>query len=249
MARESPNLSSPTRTKRHKRIRWLPLLVGAAIVLVSGSVVADVVLTYVANTGVGANATSPFEWADGANYGTANGLGLATTAFSPSSTDAAQMSTTISGVQLVNVELVDVNTFQLAATLTSPTTAAFGTIGTFNVPTGAPGGVACAYAFITTYVPSTSGTLVPGAPAGCTAFIPGTGTTTSFGNGCTVVAAVTIDLVSGTVAGASNLVGACALSSSSATGTPSLYVSYAIYTTTGVTPSSLSSFGIPVTFT
>ncbi len=243
MVNESVRSQSTPKAGKHKRIRWLPLLLGVAVVLVSGSVVADVVLTYVANTGVAANATSPFAWAEGSNYATAAGFGFATTSFG-GGTSGPSMTTTLAGVEYVNVELVNINTFILANTLPSGDTATLGGILTSGAPTTV-GGVVCAYAFITGYVPSTSGSPVSGAPAGCGAFVPGS--TGTLGAGCTGTPYAVVNLLTGSI-GTDTIGGACSLTSSTSASATILYVSFAIYTdgTVSTTTTTMASFSVPV---
>ncbi len=242
MVNERDRSQSTPKAGKHKRIRWLPLLLGVAVVLVSGSVVADVVLTYVANTGVGANAASPFEWGEGSNYATASSFSLATTSFPGGGNSGPTMTTKLAGIQDVNVELVDINVFNLASTLPTGDTAALGSI----LSSGAPGSVAnvvCAYAIITDYVPTTSGTAVTGAPAGCGAFVPANSGT--LGAGCTTSAFAVVNLVTGTI-GTNAIGGACSITSSVSGPATILYVSFAIYTDGAVTPTTTASFSVPL---
>ena len=242
MVNERDRSQSTPKAGKHKRIRWLPLLLGVAVVLVSGSVVADVVLTYVANTGVAANATSPFAWAEGSNYATAAGFGFATTSFPGGGTFGPSMTTTLAGVEDVNVELVNINTFTLASTLPSGDTAVLGGMLTSGAPTTVAN-VVCAYAIITAYVPATSGTSVSGAPAGCGAFVPtSTGTV---GAGCTGTPYAVVNLLTGAI-GTDTIGGACSLTSSTSAPATILYVSFAIYTDGTVSGASMASFSVPV---
>ena len=242
MVNELARSQSTPKAGKHKRIRWLPLLLGVAVVLVSGSVVADVVLTYVANTGVGTNIASPFEWADGGNYATAAGLSFATTTFTGSTTSGPSMTTTLAGAQNVNVELVNINVFDLSSALTAGTTGVLGGVITGAGP-GTVGGVVCAYAIITDYVPGTTGTLIGSAPAGCGAFIPAyTGT---YGTGCTTSGIAVVNLLTGGIV-TNTIGGACSVSSSTSAPATILYVSYGIYTDATVGNTPMASFSVPV---
>ncbi len=246
MVNERDRSQSPPKAGKHKRIRWLPLLLGVAVVLVSGSVVADVVLTYVANTGVGASAASPFQWGQGNNYATANTLGLATTTFpGGTGTTGPAMTTVVSGISNVNVELVNVNTFGLAITLSGSTSVAFGGLiatGPASV-TSVPSELVCAYAIITDYVPGTTGIYAGGTPAGCDVFIPSVG---PLGEGCGSSTYAVVNLMTGAIGGPNGFAASCGLPGGSPSGT-SLYVSFAIYTDNPITTgSSLGTFSVPL---
>ena len=229
---------------RRKPVRWLTLLAGLGVILVSGTVVADVVLAYTVNNGVGANTTSPFTFQAGGNYAAANGMGFATNAYAGGGSSGVLVTTTINGVQNVPVELFNVTEFATARAMTRT-----GTIGNVNVPAPSaltPAGVVCAYAFVSTAAPSFGGAGVAGAPAGCSATLPALGVVAP---GCSAgsAAVATVNLLTGAITG--TIAGACTVASGTAAGIVALYISYAITTNATVTATTLNSFTVPVTLT
>jgi hypothetical protein len=238
----------PTKTKvrarppsRRKPVRWLTMLVGVGVILVSGTVVADVILAYTANDSIGPNIASPFLFQKGGNYASASSLGVATDAFPAAGNSGVTVTTTLAGIQSVPVGLLDINEFAVGASATP----ASATVKTPYVPSPsavAIAGVVCAYAFISNGAPAFGVAAVAGAPAGCGATMP---TVASVSAGCGVVAtAVTVvNLMSGVVAGALS----CAVASATAASSVLLYVSYWITTNGAVTgTTSVNSFVIPI---
>ncbi len=209
----------------------------------SGTVLADVVLSYTANNGVGTNAASPFVFQNGANYAAAHGLGIATNTYA-SGTTGPTVTTTISGISGVPVAAYDVTEFATGATL-----GANGSIGNVVVPgatTYTPTNVVCAYAFVSTAKPSVGTTAVAGAPTGCTATVPALGTV-STGCGSSATAQVaTVNLLTGTVSGSIGGAG-CVAAKGTLSGVIVLYVSYAVTTSGTVTATTLNSYQVPVT--
>ncbi len=65
-------------TRRHRPVRWFSLLMGVAVLAVTGSVVADVIITFELSTSVTNTLTGPFAWDQGSNYGAAAALGVLT---------------------------------------------------------------------------------------------------------------------------------------------------------------------------
>jgi hypothetical protein len=233
----------PKRKGRHRPVRWVSLLAIAGIVLVSGTVVADVILVYTTNTGIGTNQTGPFQFANGANYATASTMLFVNSVY-PSSSPGPTVTTTISGVTDVPVELLDMNDFQLAATLGGPAT-----IGNVVVPspiTITAATVVCAYAIISTAVPTgVGGGTITGEPAGCSASLPTLG---ALSGGCQTSNAIAINLLTGTVIG--SIAGDCIVPATTSIGTDVLWVSYAITLNGSVsTAITTNSFSIPVTVT
>ncbi|HTT26726.1 MAG TPA: hypothetical protein VMH90_07195, partial [Thermoplasmata archaeon] len=213
------------------------------VLMVSGTVLADVVLSFTANNGVGANAASPFVFQNGANYAAANGLGVATNAYT-SGTNGPTVTTTINGINGVLVAEFDVTEFATATTL-----GATGTPSNVVVPgasTLTPVNVVCAYAFVSTAKPSLGTTAVSGAPAGCSATVPALGTVSTGCGGTATAQVATVNLLTGTVAGTIGTSG-CAVAKSTVSGVVVLYVSYAIQTNGVVTATSLNAFQVPVT--
>lgn len=239
---EPPLRTRSTRPAAKQQVRWLSVLTGLAVVLVAGVVVADVVLNYTTNTGVGANATGPFEFQDGGNYATAHGFGFITNTYPGGSSPGVTLTTTISGISTVPVGMFDVNEFVTAVATTS--TAHIGNVVVPSASVIAVAGVVCAYAFVSTAVPTPGSTAVAGQPVGCGATLPSLGALSAGCAGGTANVAA-INLLAGTVTG--SIAGSCVVASATAAGTIVLYVSYYISTNAAVVATTLNSFAIPVT--
>jgi hypothetical protein len=232
----------PNTGKAKSRVRWLSVLTGLAVVLVAGVVVADVVLNFTTSTGVGANTSAPFEFQNGGNYGTAHGFGFVTSTYPGGSSPGVSVTTTINGIATVPVSMFDVNELITAVATTS--TAHIGNVFVPSASALTVAGVVCAYAFVSTAIPSPGATAVAGAPAGCAATLPTLGTLSSGCTGGTANVAA-VNLVAGTVTG--SIAASCTVPSSTAASTIVLYVSYYIATSGVVTATTLNSFAIPVT--
>ena len=96
-------------------MRWLTALITVGVVLVSGTVVADVVLAYTANTSVGANAAGPFQFANGGNYASANAIGVVANVYPGAGTTGPTVTTTLHGIQSVPVQIYNVTVFETIA--------------------------------------------------------------------------------------------------------------------------------------
>jgi hypothetical protein len=230
-----------------KPARWLSFLVLFGVVLVSGTVVADVVLVFTVSHNLGVNATSPFQFQGGANYATANALGFVTNTYpGVATTTGVTVTTTIKGVVSVPVQLYDVTEFATSVLL--PAKATYSNV---NVPAATaltPANVVCAYAFVSTALPSFGPTGVAGAPAGCSATMPALGAV-STGCGATATAqTAVVNLLTGAVTGTSigTANSGCTTALNTAASTVVLYVSYAITTSGAVSATALNAFTIPV---
>ena len=104
----------------------------------------------------------------------------------------------------------------------------------------------CAYAFISTAVPSLGSTAVAGAPAGCSANVPTLGTVSTGCGGTATAQVATVNLLTGAVTGSIGGAG-CTVASGTLAGVVVLYVSYAITTNGAVAATALNSFSVPVT--
>ncbi|MCI4369146.1 MAG: hypothetical protein L3K09_06260 [Thermoplasmata archaeon] len=235
----TPNLA--TRSAK-KPVRWLSIVVTLGIVLVSGSVLADVVLAYTANNGVGTNAADPFVFQQGANYATANSLGIITSAFTGGGSSGAQVTTTVSGVASVGVTALD--SVEFATAIKLPAAAVIGNVYVITPTAFAPANVVCAYAFISTASPSAGNVAVAGAPAGCQATTPALGALSA---GCAAgsAAVATVNLLTGAVIG--TIAGACTVASATVAATVTLYISFGITVNGVVVATSLNTFTVPVT--
>jgi hypothetical protein len=233
-----------TEVRGRKPVRWLSVLAVLSVTLVSGTVLADVVLSFNAANGVGTNAATPFAFQNGGNYAAANGLGVATNTYPAAGTSGPSVTTTISGINGVLVSEFDVTEFATAATL-----GAVGVPSNVVVPspvTLTPAKVVCAYAFVSTAFPSLGSTAVAGAPVGCTATVPSLGAV-STGCGVTATAQVaTVNLLTGAISGTIASSG-CTVAKGTLSGVIVLYVSYSIVTNGAVVATALNTFQVPVT--
>jgi hypothetical protein len=223
-------------------------LVLFGVILVSGTVVADVVLVFTVDHTLGANASSPFQFQGGANYAAANALGFVSNSYpGVATTTGVTVTTTISGVASVPVELFDMTEFATSVKL--PAKATFANVNVPAATTLTPSNVVCAYAFVSTALPSFGTGAIAGAPAGCSATLPTLGAVSAGCGASATAQTAVVNLLTGVVTGTS--IGTpnsgCTTALNTAAGTTVLYVSYAITTTGAVTTTSLNSFTIPVT--
>jgi hypothetical protein len=220
--------------------RWVTIIVAAGIaILLVGTVMATVVLTYNINNNSAVNVNSHYDFVSGGNYATAHTLGIITNTISA---PANQISTTLAGIQFANVEVYDVIEFDvsLATTTTSHVTA----VSVVNAAAVAPAGVVCAYAFVSDAVPTAGTAAVAGEPAGCLAVTPTLG---AIASACTVAGSATgvatINLLAGTVAGTP---GTCNVANGAVAGLILEYVCFAIYVNAAVAATALNTVGIDV---
>ena len=226
-----------------KPVRWLSVLATLGVVLLSATVVADVVLSFTVSNGVGANASSPFVFQNGGNYAAAHGLGVATNVYA-AGTSGPSVTTTINGVNGVLVAEFDVTEFATATTL-----GATGSINNVVVPSASsltPANVVCAYAFVSTAKQSLGSTAVTGAPVGCAATSPALGAVSAGCGGSATAQTATVNLLTGAVSGSIGGAG-CSVASGTLSGVIVLYVSYSISTNGAVAATSLNTFQVPVT--
>src|SRR5579875_3234175 len=94
-----------------KRVRWFSVLIGLGVVLVTGTVVADVILTYTYDTSA-VQGTSPFQWENGGNYALASSYGLSLNTIS---TGGGEVATNLGYIDGVNVELLNITNFDLTS--------------------------------------------------------------------------------------------------------------------------------------
>lgn len=246
-----------TRNGRHRPVRWFSVLMSVAVLAVSGAVVADVVLVYVANTSA-VNGPSPFQFVNGANEADAvkwistttvqctNG---ATTSTCPSG--GASLLTTLGAVPTVTEQFDDLVEFQNAIVTPAVSSISAANIQAF-VPTGfAKGTVVCAYAFVSDEMPSPGFAPVPGAALGCLATLPsfaGAAPASCSDGGLTNPPGyVTIDLLAASATPSSSWT--CGIASGQAvptTGLSQIYISYDIQTSAPVTTAVLDGFTIGV---
>ncbi|MDE1819447.1 MAG: hypothetical protein KGJ23_00455 [Euryarchaeota archaeon] len=233
-----------------------------AVLTVSGAVLADVVLTYFASTNTGAG-TTPFGFENAGNYNLASHYNLVVNTFTTASAHEAVLAT-LGLVQDVQIEAVNVTSFNLTNALALHEHAYIKSPGTFGSVSAGVNGIVCAYAIVTTYFPSGNVTSLGGVStsgANCGAFIPGPALgvngATATGQGCiggknyavfNLTSGVE-DSESGMAAGAT----LCSLSSFSTVSpgeTGSLFVTYSFTSDLVVTSGTvLDGFSVPVTMT
>ena len=251
--------------RTRSRAWWTSTLPGAGVLLITGLILAEAVISSAAGFFANSDGASQFTWAQGAGYVAAQTLGLVTSVFSGGTyTSGPSVFTTVSGISFVNVVMTDVTVFQLNSQLAGS--------AVVKGVSPSPGShtvtnVTCAYAIITTYSPNDTGAALMGEPIGCMAFAPqvlgyGPEHTPDIGQGCQSANGVAIDLLTGNIVDAwvaatttavvpvagdfDSIGGMCALTSSSITGTPTLYVSYAVYLTGATPPTPLAAISVTV---
>lgn len=210
--------------------------------MASGTVLADVVLSYSDNNGLGANAASPLVFQNGGNYATAHSLGIATNAYAVGS-NGPTVTTTISGVSGVPVEALNVT--ELATGSTLGAALHLGNVATVGASTLTPANVVCAYAFISTAAPALGTIGVAGAPAGCAATVPALGQVSAGCGGSATAQVATVNLLTGAITGSIATAG-CTVASGTISGVVILYVSYAVTTNGAVAATALNAFQVPV---
>ena len=152
--------------------RWVSLLLGVGIVLVTGTVLADVVLTYTLDNTVGGATTSPFNWEESTNYNTANTFGLINTgtctpgAISTGANTCYSLTSAVKGVEDVPTVLLNVVDLYSQGTIPASYSAVLG----ISVGTAAVAGLAngCAYAIISNYQMLPGDIVVPSYASPCT---------------------------------------------------------------------------------
>ncbi len=249
--RESDRSRGESKTRSaHRPVRWLSILMGLAIVMVSGTVLADVVLTYSVANNLNTGATSPFTFAEGSNYVTANGLGmLPAPSCNPGAlgSDCYQLDTTVVGVQYVPTEILNGYSFEE----TEATTAAW-TVGSTSIagvaPSTAPTNVVCAYAFISDETLAPGDVTVSTTSTSCTTpSLSLTGATLNAACGTGSTGGISaIDLTTGTVVATTGPWTCSIASGSGAASTMLLTISYFIYSNTGRSTTAAAGASIQI---
>jgi hypothetical protein len=245
---------------RHRQVKWFSLLMGVGVMVASGVVVADVILSYSLGSTFGAAGSSPFTWNQGPDYSDANTLHIVTSgacsAGAPgaplSSSTCYALATTVNGVADVPTLAVNVYEFDLVAFGDAWTLQDSGFTYTAATQGGTP--VGCAFAFISDAAVSVPGASNPVTPA---AYYQPTLSYTGGGEGAggTCTAAVTtvgapalnaactgastrgvavIDLLAGSES-ASSVHFSCDISAGTVAASEALSVSYFVYAVTGAT--------------
>jgi len=200
---------------------------------------ATVVLSFNVFNNNAVNVASHYDFVSGGNYATAHTLGIITNTISA---PANQISTTISGIQFANVEIYDVIEFDVSVATT--TTSHVTSVSVVNPVVLTPGGVVCAYAFVSDAVPTAGTVAVAGEPAGCLAVTPTLG---AIGSACTAggsgTGVATVNLLTDAVTGTP---GTCNVPTADAAGNILEYVSFAIYVNAAVAATPLNTVGINV---
>ncbi len=221
--------------------RWVSLLLGVGIVLVTGTVLADVVLTYTLNNSVGSSNTSPFEWEEGTNYAAASSLSIVSNTCNPSNmgatnpTNCFALSMTVNGVSYVPTTVADAVHFQwLATSATVATSVGTGVLSVVTTANTLPAG-SCAWAFISNgALTATSFTYTAGTPCSVSAAAPASVYTAC---GASTAATASVNLLTGAVNGAVT----CSIAKATAAGS-ALDISYFVYVPGGaVAPQGVAS--------
>ncbi|MDE1819448.1 MAG: hypothetical protein KGJ23_00450 [Euryarchaeota archaeon] len=219
------------------------LAVLVAAITFSAFVTADVILVYTAKNSVNSAGSSPFAFNNGANEPLANSFGILTNTWPAGGPAGPTVSTLVSGVKDVPVEVLQGTIFQLNANLAAADTATFGTI---NVGTGSftAGGLTCAYAFITNFPPtSVSGTLTGTSACGIYNPTVPVAASTYCGND----AMVTVDLTNAVAPSGGPI--SCTMNGALTAPITVLYVSYGVSLTDAYAGGTtvLDTYSIPVT--
>lgn len=210
-----------------KRVRWFSALVTMGLVLTTGVVVADVVLTYSLQSNVTTTNSSPFSWDQGSNYGTASSLSLVSETCQTGGTlgpsggpgTCFELSPTVSGVASVPTTLVSAYEFDLTAA-TAP--AAFSAAVTAATGTLALGAGGCAFLYISN-VPLTTGSFAYTSSCTVTVTAPAGASNAACGVGVGAGSVLTVNLQGGTSGSTS-----CAVPNGQASA-GLLFVSYYVY--------------------
>lgn len=249
MVRKNEIKSAPNANHgRHRQVRWFSLLIAVGILGVSGTVIADVVLTYAVSSGIGTTATSPFSWQQGANYAAGSGMSLlpASTCnpnpLSSSSSGCFILTQNVNGIQYVPTTLVNALNFQWLATTTRATDVGASELSvafTGTLPAGS-----CAYAFISNFAMSPSDFAYNnGAPCSVTA--SPVGGPTPYATCAAATAQVeTVNMATGTTSGTVD----CTIAASTAAGT-ALTISYFVYVPSTTAPTLSTTFYFSPVFT
>ncbi len=223
-----------------RQVKWLPILLGLGVILATGTVVADVVLSYTLSNSASSTTSSPFSWQQGPNYATASGLSFITDTCNPSAVGAAStscfsLSASVTSPEYVPTTLINMYTFQwLAPSATIAAAIPAGAVqasGTGVLPPGS-----CAYAFISNGdLGLTSFTYTAGSPCTITAAAP-TAAFAACGGALATGATETINLLTAAVTGSTS----CTIAAGTAAG-GALEVSYYVYIPGVATSAALSS--------
>ena len=229
------------RNGRHRPVRWFSLLMGVAVLSVSGAVMADVILVYLATNQIN-SANGDFQFQDGTNYLAANGVGVISNVCQGTTTPCngavpgtggLQITTTLTGIPFVSVNMYDVTEFAMStATTAAGTVTISSTLGAY----GSGAAITCAVAFVSLGLP-TPPTSLSGSV--CTANVPTAAAPNSVCNGAYTAGVETVNLLTGTTGGT---VISCGFTGVTQPTGVILYVSYAVIlagsitTTTGLAP-------------
>lgn len=246
------------RNGKHKPVRWFSMLLGIAVLAVSGTVLADVVLSYALTSNIGASGSSPFTWNEGTNYPTASTLNIvAATSCSAglpglpnSASTCYSLTTSVNGVASVTTLALNVYEFDYITAGDAWTLSNLGM--TFAAATQGATPVGCAFAVISDGAVSIAGAANPPTPASyyqptlsetgggegaggtCTAAVTTVGAGPVRNSACdtgTTVGYAIVDLLKGTSSGPGF---SCTILKTTPVGT-TLTVSYMVYAVTGAT--------------
>lgn len=223
---------------------------GVAVLSVSGAVMADVILVYLASNQIN-SANGDFQFQDGTNYLAANGVGVISNVCQGTATPCngavlgtggLQITTTLVGIPFVSVNMYDVTEFAM-----STATTAAGTVTMSSIPATYAAGqlITCAVAFVSLGAPTPPAAL---SGSSCTANAPTVAAPNTVCNGVNTAGVETLNLLAGTTSGVTTL--SCGFTG--AVGQPTgiiLYVSYSIILSGSITagPVGLAPINVQVT--
>lgn len=226
------------RRRMDRRSPFLTILVSVAVLLMVGTVAADIVLTYSIANNTAANAANHYEFVNGGNYVNAHDYGLIT-----NTAGTNDISTALSGITDVNVEIYDVVEFDTDGG--APTTSHVDAASVITTTVGALANVVCAYAFVSDAVPTAGTVGVTGATGGCGAVVPTIG---AIAAACTAAGSATgvetINILTGVIV--SGTPGTCNMPAGPGAGEIIEYISYAIYVTGAAGVGALYTIGMDV---
>jgi hypothetical protein len=227
---------------RKGRVRWFTAITTVGLLIMTGAVIGDVILSYSMTGSVGPGGNSPFTWASDTNYPAASNLALVGGETCQTGgtfgTNCYTMSATIYGISSVATNMINVYSFKST-----------GLTDAWTLSLSASGGAAltggCAYVIISN-TPIVKATYTPGSWSGsaCVAPIVGAlGATNAACTAATPAGYVMYNLANAAVVSGS--VPACSVPASTAGATYEL--SYFIYAPAGAATVAGSTITIAAT--
>lgn len=220
-----------------KRVRWFSALVAFGLVMTTGVVVADVILTYTLSNSIGSVGSSPFAWEEGANYQTAADLSLVSgqTCQGVSATPSAtcyQLGTTVSAIADTATTMINIYAFTWTA---AGAASGFGwNIGpgqlAFTSGATVLGAHDCAYLVVSNALLGEDDIAFNPGTCAITVTPSAANADTACGGAAVTAGAAVYDLVSG-----NSVSGSYACDTTGNAAGPALEISYVLYTPSGAT--------------